>query len=372
MDKIKKFITCLVPVYVCNFQCLYCYLNHHIENALNKGKIIPFADSTDKLMKSLSIERLGGICYFNLCAAGETMMHPQLIDLVSGLTKEGHYVDIVTNGSLSRKFDELLAALDGEQRSRMFIKFSWHYIELNKRNMMDKFLNNVNKVKASGISYTIEITPHDELVPYIEEIKDFSLKNFGALPHITVARNENTRDISLLTKYSRDDYKKIWSVFDSEMFDFKLSIFNVNRCEFCYAGEWSIAINLEDGYYSQCYVGDRLGNIYDINKPLNLRPIGKCREPHCFNGHAFLGLGNIPEIGKKTTYADERDRITETGNHWLQPRVLEFFNSKLEESNEKYDDKEKKKILMCNKLLSCLNKIERAKNKLTERISVKG
>ena len=95
--------------------------------------------------------------------------------------------------------------------------------------MMSKFIGNVNRIKNSGISYTIEITPHDELVPFIDEIKEFSIREFGALPHITVARNEGTDDIALLTKYSREEYYNIWSQFDSALFKFKLSIFNQNR-----------------------------------------------------------------------------------------------------------------------------------------------
>lgn len=360
MDKIKRFITCFVPVRACNFRCSYCYLSHHIDKDAYGGGIDPFVITADKIVKALSLERLGGKCYFNLCAAGETMMHPEIIELVYGLSKEGHYVDIVTNGTLSRKFDELIEKLNTDQRKRVFIKFSFHYLELKKKNMIEKFLNNIEKIKAAKISYTIEITPHDELVPYIDEIKKFSLDNFGALPHITVARNEGTKDIALLTNYSRDEYKKIWESFNSDLFDFKLRIFNQKRCEFCYAGLWSLAVNLEDGYYSQCYIGDRLGNICDLNKPINFRAIGKCREPHCFNGHAFLAFGNIPEL-ISPSYASERDRKTNSDEHWLQPEIRDFFTSKLAESNQVYDINYKKLIKRKNIIYSGMDKLHKVK-----------
>lgn len=363
MDKIKKFITCFVPVHACNFRCSYCYLSHHIHKDAYGGGIVPFAIPVNKIVKSLSVERLSGKCYFNLCAAGETMMHPEIIELVSGLSKEGHYVDIVTNGTLSRKFDELIEKLNDDQRKRVFIKFSFHYLELKNRNMMEKFLNNIEKIKVAKISYTIEITPHDELVPYIDEIKKFSLDNFGALPHITVARNEGTKDITLLTKYSRDEYRKIWGTFESALFDFKLKIFNEKRCEFCYAGLWSLAVNLENGYYSQCYIGDRLGNIGDLNRPINFRAIGKCREPHCFNGHAFLAFGDIPEL-ISPSYANERDRKTNTDEYWLQPEIRDFFNSKLAESNGAYNIHDQKLIRRKNILYSGMDKLKKAKKKI--------
>lgn len=279
------------------------------------GGIKPFASKPEDIVKFFSLDRLGGSCYFNLCADGETMMHPELIELVNELTKEGHYTDIVTNGTLEKKFDELIDKLSSTQRNHLFIKFSFHYLELKKRHMINNFLSNVSKIKNAGISYSIEITPHDELVPYIDEIKEFSLREFGALPHITVARNEGTDEILLLTKYSREEYKVIWSQFDSEMFNFKFSIFNQNRTsDFCYAGLWSLTVDLESGLYRQCYGGDVLGLFTNLKKPINFRAIGKCRQPHCFNGHAFLACGNIPEL-ETPYYYQERDRKTVTGEH---------------------------------------------------------
>lgn len=364
MDRIKRFITCLIPVHLCNFRCEYCYLSHKPQLDPYNGGISDFIIPPKMIAKSLSPVRLDGYCYFNLCAAGETMMHPQLVELVSELTLQGHYVDIVTNGTISKRFDELIGILTEEQKERLFIKFSFHYLELKKKNLMNEFIENVNKIKSAKISYSIEITPHDELVPYIDEIKSFSIEKFGAWPHITVARNEGTKEIALLTKYSREQYKNIWEQFDSALFDFKLSLFNVKRCEFCYAGQWSLSVDLETGYYTQCYIGDRLGNIKDLNKPLNFRAIGRCKEPHCFNGHAFLGCGNIPEL-TSPTYTQERDRIMTNGEHWFQPKTREFFNSKLSESNDMYSEQEKQKIIRLNKVYEKLNVIQRGLDKIS-------
>lgn len=324
------FIGCEVPVFSCNFRCQYCYLASH-EDAYIKG-VHAFVQSPEMIAKYFSIDRTGGPCYFNFCGAGETLMHPQLLDLIELLTKEGHYCDIITNGTLSKKFDEISKRFSGENHAHLMIKFSFHYLQLVQRNMLDKFVENVNKMKNAGISYSVEITPHDELIPYIDEIKKFSIANFGALPHITVARNEETKSIDLLSSMNREAYEKTWSVFDSKMFDFKLSIFNQPRCEFCYAGAWSLLLDLETGDYFQCYRGDRLGNITKDNQPIHRRPIGKCREPHCFNGHAYLTYGDIPTLNTPA-YAEMRDRVTEDGRHWLQDDTRKFFSTKLKDSN---------------------------------------
>ena len=364
MDRrgIKYFIGCGVPIYSCNFRCQYCYLGQHPNN--NSG-LMPFSEKPEYISEFFSVERLGGYAYFNFCASGETMMHDQLISLVSLLTTQGHYCDIITNGTISKRFDELIDVLDEEQRKHIMIKFSYHWLELKKRNLLELFINNLYKIRDAGISYTLEITPHDELIPYIEEIKTFSLENFGALPHITVARNEATKDIELLTKKSREEYKSIWSVFDSTMFDFKFSIFNKKRCEFCYAGLWSLQLNLGTGDYFQCYGGDYLGNIK--NKKLCLRAIGQCREPHCFNGHAYLTYGVIPEI-ESPTYNEMRDRITKEGAHWIQTDARAFFSTKLSDEHELLSKEEKKKILKASKMKSLFSSFKITSQKVKRKI----
>ena len=352
MEKIKRFITCGVPTFACNFRCSYCYLGCH-SNPYN-GRIADFPISVEDMVKAFYVKRLGGICYFNMCAAGETTLQKNLFPLIKGLIDEGHYCDIITNGSISKKFDELIALLDERERSHLFLKFSFHYLQLKEKNLLETFVSNINKVKNAGISYTIEITPHDELIPYINEIKEFSLKSFGALPHITVARNEATEKIELLTKLSREEYKKTWSVFSSPLFDFKLSIFGRKINEFCYAGQNSLYVYLESGEYKSCYCGDHLGNLFkDIEKPIDFSPIGTCKLPHCFNGHAFLALaGNVPDFNMPIpTYKDERDRKIYGGGDWLAPSCQNFFSFNAGTQNPVFTDKEKKKAIRKNKQL---------------------
>lgn len=359
MNGIKRFITCHIPVSACNFKCMYCYIGQIQEN---KGEIVDFAASPSKIAAKLSPERLGGFCYFNLCGNGETMMHPQLIDFVYELTGMGHYVDIITNGTLTNKFDKLLERLDSDRQSHLFVKFSFHYLELKRTGLVSKFLENVNKIKKSDISYTIELTPHDELISYIDEIKSYSLENFGALPHITVARNEATENIELLTKLSKDDYKKTWEQFDSSLFDFKFEIFDKKRYEFCYAGLWSLEIELSTGDYYQCYRGKKLGNLLN-DEPMKFIPIGLCNLPHCFNGHAFLAYGDIPELCTPT-YKDERDRVVEDGTHWLKDDCQTFFSTKLYDNNERLTEEEiikaikaSKRYIFCSKIKERLKRI---------------
>ena len=86
-------------------------------------------------------------------------------------------------------------------------------------------------------------------------------------------------------------------------------------------------------------------NIYkDLEKPISFEAIGKCNEAHCYNGHAFLTLGNIPEL-KTPVYATLRNRIMTNGEEWLNPKMKAFLSQKLNNSNEEYSIDAKRHIL---------------------------
>jgi hypothetical protein len=302
---------------------------------------VKFKHTPQEIRKALSKERLGGACLLNLCAGGETLLVEEIIDVVKELLMEGHYVMIVTNGILTKRFEEF-AKFETPLLKRIIFKFSFHYLELIRLNKIEVFFSNVNMVKEAGASFTVEITPNDELIPYKQDVKDLCMDRLGSLCHLTIARDDRTPGIDILSKYSFDEYKKIWGDFRSELFDFKTTIFYKRRKEFCYAGDWSLYLNLNTGKLTQCYCGRELGNIYDnIDKPLTLEAIGKhCTLAHCYNGHAFLTLGTIPELDTPT-YSNVRDRISRSGEHWLQPEMRDFMSQKLIENNQPYSRYEK-------------------------------
>ena len=355
MDKIKKFIDCYVPTENCNLKCHYCYLTNLPEFSHKTVRI----EKTPKFIRqALSKKRLGGTCMFNFCAGGETLLYRELIDIVREILEEGHYVMIVTNATISDRFDEIVKFPE-ELLNRLFFKFSFHYLELKRLNLLDVFLNNVDKIKKTSASYTIEITPNDELIPYIDEIKKLSMEKFGALPHITVARDERG-EIPILTKLSKEDYIKTWSIFDSELFNFKMKIFGEKRKEFCYAGDWSFVLNLANGDIKQCYRGLPIQNIYkDLNEPIKKLAVGNCcTEPHCFNGHAFLTFGDIKGL-ETPTFFDLRNRKPENDREWVIGDMKQFMTQKLFDSNEEYSQKQKNTTNIKNNVLINKNKIKR-------------
>ena len=303
--KIHKFLECSVPIKACNMRCEYCYVT---QNGWWSSCKPDYSLCMDKIEKALSKERLGGICMIKMCAMGETLIDREVVEITDKLLNNGHFIMIVTNGTIRERFEEF-CSFSEEKRSRLFFKVSFHYLELKRINKLDVFFDNLDLIHKAGISFTVEITPDDSYIPYIDEIKSVCMKKLGALCHVTVPRDETKPGFPLMTKLTKNEFVKTWSSFNSPLFDFKESIFEVKRNEFCYAGLWSFVFDITTGEYWQCYRGKRLGNLYeDVNSNINEIAIGyNCPEGHCFNGHAFLGFGLIPEI-KSPYFADMRNR----------------------------------------------------------------
>lgn len=365
-EKIKKFIDCYIPITTCNLRCHYCYVT--LNREFDK-EIFPLKYSPEHIGKAINKERFGGICCFNLCAKGETLMLPEISKLIYEMLNQGHYVMVVTNGTLTKVFDEILK-IDSELLKRLFFKFSFQYLEFKRLNLFEKFFENIKKVDKAGCSYTLEITPNDELIPYIEDVKNMAINNIGAIPHVSVARDSRSEDLPILTKYSRKEYKKIWEVFNSKMFEYKLSVFNKKRKEFCYAGAWSYHLDLENGNLRQCYCGEILQNIFeDLNSNIVEKPIGyNCPEAHCYNAHAWLTWGDIPEHNAPT-YLEMRERNTNNGMIWCKEPIKSFFKTKLKESNEEFSFY--KKIKYSQKYKSIINNIFSVKNEYSKNIKRK-
>lgn len=331
-NTIKYFFDTYVPITSCNLKCQYCYIT---QQNLWFNKPPKFNHDKNHIAQALSKERLGGICMFNMCGGGETLLHPYILDIIEAILKEGHYIWVVTNGTLTSRYQKI-SKLQKDLLFRLAFKFSFHYQELKRTKKLMAFVENVKQMQDVGCSFSLEITPHDELIESIDEIKDFSLKHFGALPHITVARDENNNK-SILSKYNtKEQYSKIWQSFNSCMFDFKLQLFSEKRHEYCMAGKWTYWLNIGDGTLKQCYSNDKAQNIFtNILKPINLPAVGvNCKEPFCYNGHAFLTLGAIPCM-QTPTYAAIRNRLQKDGREWLNPYMKDFISHKLHENNKK-------------------------------------
>ena len=346
-EKIKKILLVNVPVDKCNFKCSYCYIGQL--KAWNKyNEDLGYLKEYDLFRKAFSKDRFGGPCFINLCAKGETLIYPEIVKAIRIILEEGHYLEVVTNGSLTKRFEEI-ALFPKDLLNHLEFKFSFHYMELIRMGLIENFFNNVNMMKNAGASFTIEMTPVDEEEEYIEDIKKTCLEHVGALCHTTIARDDRKESIPVLSEHSFDEYCNVWSSFESPMFEFKKKIFQEHRNEFCYAGAWSLYINIITGQLSKCYGEPVKGNFYDLNNDLSYEPIGKCRLAHCYNGHALMTLGLLPDI-ETPYYSSIRNRICYNGTEWLSKDVRDFFETRLKDSNNRYSKSAENKIVFKRKM----------------------
>ena len=328
MDKIKRFIECMIPSYSCNLICEYCYV---IQGQYRDKAPFKLNYNLEIIRKATTKERFGGICFFSLCAAGETLIPKETIEIAKILLENGHYVNITNNGTITNRINELIN-LPKEFKNRLHLSFSFHYLELKKLNLLNIFFNNVIRSKEAGISIFVQIGLCDNYIPYIDEIKILCMDKLGAYPQCHVLRRNEFVDYSLFSELTYDEYNKIGKSFNSSLFEFTLKNFMQKQKDFCYAGDWSLTLNFGTGNLSKCY-GKPIQNIFKNNNKIKFEAIGNnCYSPYCVNSSHFLSLGCIPSL-KTPSYVELRNRKEAM---WYSENMEKFLDSKLEDNNKKY------------------------------------
>lgn len=367
--KAKRMILMHIPNRKCNLKCKYCYLSQ-VNEWINPPE--EFKYDINHIANCLNKKRLGGPCLINLTGDGETMLQPQIVQLCQLLLEEGHYIEFVTNCTVKKVVQEFVT-LPKELLKHLEFKISYHYQELKDKGLTEHFWSNVELLQNCGCSFTLELMPHDGLLDHINEIIETCESKVGAMCHLTVGRADYYSTRELLTELTRDEYVSKWSIFKSDMFNLKMKLLGVKRKEFCYAGDWTLYVNLYTGDAAPCYAQAIDQNIFeDPNKPIKFRAVGHhCREPYCINGHAHISLGVIPEFDSPT-YAEVRNRVRKDGTEWLTDDCKEFFNTKLSSTNKEYSKSKK----MINYLswyfsfgLNLLKNPKRIKNKIRKIIN---
>lgn len=337
MEEIKRLILGIIPNQKCNLKCEYCYISQ--ADAWKEPGRLRY--SAEYIAKCLSKKRLGGTALINLTGNGETMLQADVIPLTRELLREGHFVEIVTNGTITKHINEILKFPD-ELLSHLFFKISFHYKELKKRKMLELFFDNVNAIKSSAASFTLELMAYDEIEQDIVDIKKICLDKVGAVCQATIGRNDKRKDKALLSEHTVDEFSAIWKSLDSPMTQFKLDTIGKKRKEFCYAGDWSLFVDMYTGESQPCYWQPYNQNIFaNPEKPIKFCPVGHtCTQPYCTNAHAHMTWGLIPQLDTPY-YADMRNRKCLDGSEWLKSECKSFFTSKLKDQNREYNKMQK-------------------------------
>lgn len=322
--EINKFIEIHFPLGACNMQCSYCYIGQH------DTKMKELKYSIEDIRKAFAKERLGGISLVNLCSDGETMLHPDMPSIIRVLLEEGHYVMVVTNGTMTNRLKECLA-LPSELLTRLFFKISFHYEEMKKSSMLNIFFDNIRMLKASPCSLTVEYIVCDETWDDIEQFKKICMEQLGTYPQMNMPRDARKCSLGICSRYSWENYIKKYEQLgiSSSFFDFRKQMFGKKYKKFCYAGKRSLWINMGTGCSYQCYALPPLQYFMDYRKPVRWLAIGEhCNVAHCYSNHAFMTLGVTPcpdGTSYQPTYDEIRDRKTIDGLSWLKSDFQRIF-----------------------------------------------
>lgn len=336
MQKYKKFIECLVPGSVCNFKCHYCYIAQL--NGTEHRDTATFPYSPETIAYALRPERIGGLAYINICGVGETLIPKEIPDIVEKILEYGHYVNIYTNGTMTRAVENL-CGIRRELRERLCFSFSLHWLELIRTGKLDIYFSNLKKVRAAGCSIVSNLVLDDAYLPYVEEIKERCKKEIGAYPQVSFPKkaNRNGNYSSLTT-----DEKRLYAAaegFDSPYFRFTEKYYNYDRKKFCYAGMWSFHLNLSTGDVHKCYGGRKIQNIFkNLESPIQENPVGTHCPCSACGGGLLLPMGLVPEI-HAPSYCALKNR---EGAEWYTPALKKFLSQQLNENNVQLFGFEKK------------------------------
>lgn len=349
MEKIEKFIGVHFKVGACNLRCSYCYLGKH------ENKLLEIPYSLGTIRKAFSKERLGGNCYINVCSDGETLIHPMMPEIIKTFLLEGHYVLVVTNAILTKRLKECIEA--NQYANRLFFKVSFHYEEMERLGVLDKFFDNLKMIKESPCSFTVEYITCDETLEEIDRLKELCIEKMGTLPQINMPRDERACNLGVLSKSSWKKYLNNWDKcdFHSEFWTFRKQIFGQKYKDFCHAGYRSLWVNMESGYSYQCYHLPPLQNFMgEVDKPIKWLAVGNnCPEAHCYVAYSHMTLGtvNYPSyVEYKPTYDIIRNRKCLDGEEWIKPTFKEAFQIGVNKEEE-FSETKKKIINKLNLLL---------------------
>ena len=362
--RIKRFFECLIPVTICNLKCSYCYV---IQRDYRYMKLADMKYSPEHIGKCLTVQRLGGVCFFSICGAGETLAQPETLQIAHELLKNGHIVNITTNGTLRNRLKEI-ENFTLEERERLHFSFSFHYLELCRTGLLESFFENIKYCKNQGCSFVVQLNLCDEYIPYIEDIKKICKEKLGAYPQVAATRKESAdlTKFEFMTNLQDKEYIAIGKTFDSPLFEYTIENFNVKRNEFCYAGQRSGTLDLSTGILHKCYADPKPQKIFeDPTKKIIFEPIGNnCNCAFCLNSSHFMSLGVI-ENNDSRTYCSLRDRLEAA---WFNPTVKYALSQKLGKCNENYGINEQKRINRKQRYINCYYKIRRELIKIVKAI----
>ncbi len=284
----------------CNLYCKYCFRNLDREAAKSAGTVIgrirvflaivrkivradisqitkisvsrfiagtsePEIINIAALMKTL--DKTGKIFRIGISGGGEPFLVPNLTEACAEITKK-HYISINTNltSDKIKKFADII-----EPDRVLGICASLHIKELERLNLIDRYVSNFNILRDMGFRIIANEVAHPSLLREVAKYKEYFNKRGIDLSFIKFAGS-----------YKGKGYPDSYTKEELEIFGLEksadLALFH-SRGRICNAG-YNAAIARPNGDIELCYeISKGMGNIY---KGIRFKPnLTKCPAKHC-------------------------------------------------------------------------------------------
>ena len=182
MAMIRRFVECLLPITACNLHCSYCYV---IQRNNRKMKQAQLKYTPEQIGQAMLLDRWG-VTYFSICGAGETTLQNEIADITYNILKNGHYVNITTNGTIRKSLEEIIEKAG---------KCTMNVIDVT---MMQLFLPSKLRTKKVHISF-------DDVHDSFKSAIDNDCQSIFEIPFFNSLRKLNSKYGAKFSLYVFDD-----------------------------------------------------------------------------------------------------------------------------------------------------------------------
>ncbi len=225
----------------CNLDCEYCF------GKITDTRIKIHSIKINELLSTL--ERTGKTFRISF-TGGEPTLVPNFIEACKAITTK-HYISFNTNLILKniKQFAEEIDA-----KKVLHIHASFHYDELNDKNLLNRFIENYTLLKNSGFNIYVEAVAYPKLKNNLDLILKFAKTN-----------SINLTFAPFYGSYNGQTYPENYSQEELELFGIRkneISCF-YQKGELCNAG-YNVAVVFSNGNVFPCHqIKTKIGNIYE-------------------------------------------------------------------------------------------------------------
>lgn len=248
----------------CNIQCEYCCICDEIKNrsVINAINIDAVLDNLNNSGNTFKVEFTGG----------EPFLIPNIVEAMKAIASH-HFIAFNSN-LLSKKVPLILDSVHPDKVD--FINASFHIGELERKNLVDKFMSHYYLLKSANFPICIVMVGYPKLKErilfYMEEFEKSGI-DFLVLPFYGTCN-----DKSYPESYTSDEL----SIFKIEQNLFEGEKRHYRRNKFCNAGYNAITADYKGDVRSCHLLRKVLGNLYsgfELKESLALCPSDFCSCP---------------------------------------------------------------------------------------------